>query len=148
MVVIAKFSNGTCVHSPKGEILSAEESNQLQVQWSHQQLGFLKLIYMSDQKLHLLLCYNASSNETESCDENQSEHLIMIHKLTDLRNDTTIWLESHCSTVNLDDFVFQNDAGSIYCKKFTEHNIIDIVVLFREMLIQCIEIRNARVQCD
>ncbi|CAF0765158.1 unnamed protein product [Adineta steineri] len=100
---IGENSNGTCISSEKGEIVSDTKSNRVSIHWSDKQ-GFLEMVYSDENLIHLILCYSIDSNTTDICAHNQSEQLV-IQKTEEYQNDSIVWIKSHCSSLNPDDFI-------------------------------------------
>lgn len=77
-------------------------------------LGSMKLIFMDSQRIHLTICYALESNQSTECAENQIEHLILKTDQQELDNDTITWLQSHCSIIDPNDFVVNDDPSMLF----------------------------------
>jgi hypothetical protein len=76
-------------------------------------LGSLKMLAFENEKMHLSLCYASQSNQSETCHLEKSEHFIVQRDLETDSNDTMLWLLSHCTGVNEDDFLVSDNLGKM-----------------------------------
>ena len=71
----------------------------------------MEMIYIDERMIHLTLCYSIDKNNTDNCVQNHTEQFLMDNNQSDNENDTLLWLKSHCSTINFDDFVINVNPG-------------------------------------
>ncbi|CAF0990296.1 unnamed protein product [Rotaria sp. Silwood1] len=100
--------NSSCVNSQKGQIVSNTKSNRVSIHWPNEK-GFLEILFIDEAMIHFILCYSIESNQTDVCARNQSEHFVMQNNEQEHGNDTMLWLKSHCSSINLDDFIVNDN---------------------------------------
>ncbi|CAF0801765.1 unnamed protein product [Rotaria sordida] len=105
---IRENSNGSCVNSQKGQIVSNTKPNRVSVYWSNEK-GFLEMIFIDEAMIHFMLCYSIELNQTDVCVHNQSEHFVIQNNEQKHENDTMLWLKSHCSSINPDDFIVNDN---------------------------------------
>jgi hypothetical protein len=70
------------------------------------------MIFLDETLTLYILCYSLDSNNTDVCAHNQSEQFIAQNNQLEYENDTLLWLKSHCSSINTNDFIV-NDNSSI-----------------------------------
>ncbi|CAF2952145.1 unnamed protein product [Rotaria sp. Silwood2] len=105
---IGENSNDSCVNSRKGQIVSNTKSNRVSVRWPNER-GFLEILFIDEAMIHFILCYSIESNQTDVCTHNQSEHFVIQNNEQEHGNDTMLWLKSHCSSINSDDFLVNDN---------------------------------------
>jgi hypothetical protein len=62
--------------------------------------------------IHFILCYSIASNKTDACAHNQSEQFVIQNNQQDNGTDAMAWLKSHCSSINPDDFIVNNNSST------------------------------------
>ena len=77
-------------------------------------LGLIQLIAMDSHRIHLIICYALELNQSINCAENQTEHLIFRTDQQEIDNDTIAWLQSHCSILDPNDFVVNDDPSNVF----------------------------------
>ena len=98
------------------------------------------MVFIDESMIHFILCYSIDSNKTDVCAHNQSEQFVIQNNQQRDENDTMLWLKSHCSSINPDDFVV-NDHPSI--EKNFSLSIYDIYSFsYRKMCTSCFSTRN------
>jgi hypothetical protein len=69
------------------------------------------MIFIDESMIHFILCYSFDSNETDVCTQNQSEQFVIQNNQQHDENDTMLWLKTHCSSINPDDFIVNNNPS-------------------------------------
>lgn len=56
-------------------------------------------------------CYSFDGNQTDVCARNQTEHFVSQNNQIESNNDTLSWLKTHCSSINTDEILFNDDSS-------------------------------------
>jgi hypothetical protein len=80
--------------------------------------GFVEMVFIDEIMIHFNLCYSIDSNKTDMCAHNQSEQFVIQNNQQDNETDTMLWLKSHCSSVNPEDFIVNNNTSIFFTKTF------------------------------
>ena len=85
------------------------------------------MVFLDEMLTLYTLCYSLDANHTDVCAQNRTEQLIVQNNQLEYENDTLLWLKLHCSSINTDDFVL-NDETSTTEKNFVFVFYIDCFV--------------------
>jgi hypothetical protein len=70
------------------------------------------MIFLDETLALCIICYLTDSNKTDICAHNQSELFVVQNNQLEYKNDTLLWLTSHCSSINTDDFIVNDDTST------------------------------------
>lgn len=71
------------------------------------------MVYNDDNNVHLFVCYETNFNQTETCPYNQTEYLALRYNQEDVNNTTNTSVESYCSSISTNDFVFSDGSSNV-----------------------------------
>lgn len=70
------------------------------------------MVFLDETLTLYTLCYSIDFNKTDVCAHNQTEQFVVQNNQLESRNNTLVWLKSHCPSINTDDFIVNDDTST------------------------------------
>jgi hypothetical protein len=70
------------------------------------------MVFLDETLTLYIICYLIDSNKTDTCAHNKSEQFVAQNNQLEYKNDTMLWLKSHCPSINIDDFIVNDNTST------------------------------------
>jgi len=70
------------------------------------------MVFLDETLTLYIICYSIDLNKTDICAHNKSELFVVQNNQLEYKNDTMLWLKSHCSSINTDDFIVNDNTST------------------------------------
>lgn len=69
------------------------------------------MVFIDEVVIHFGFCYSIDSGTPDKCAQDQLEQFIIKNNEHEQENDTISWLQAHCSSMNPEDFVINDNPS-------------------------------------